>query len=106
MEPNITSNPIVTTPIVEPILGETTNTPPIVAQPIQPTNNIDKIESFTNKKYLGLKMEYIILAAIGVMISSYAMSIIYYRIQIKTSNTIASLQNQIDQLKLKQKETI
>lgn len=103
MEAPIIPPPIEAAPIVAPAPA------PIVPIPITPIPVVSTTPTFeeggiTDKKYLGLKLEYVVLFVISLMATSYTMSILYYRKNIKTSNTITSLQNQIDQLKAKAQE--
>lgn len=82
---------------------------PVAARIVQPeiapipseNSNSNGIE---NNSVFGKAMPYILAIGLGIVTSYYFIGIVYFSKALKNSNSIANLQNQLDQLKLAQSQ--
>jgi hypothetical protein len=87
--------PVAPIPEATPVVAPVTPIEPAPAlEVVSTTNQID------NNSIFGKAMPYIIAIGLGIVTSYYFIGIVYYSKALKNSNSIANLQNQLDQLKL------
>lgn len=108
MEQNITPSPQpIAAPIVEAPIVEAPIAAPIpqVVEVSSEAKPIMQEGGEVDKKFFGVKLEFVVLGVLSFITASYVMSILHYRKAIQTNNTIVYLQDQLDNLK-KQVATI
>ena len=88
-----------------PTIAAIPEAPPLV-QPEKaaiPSEN-SNFQDIENNYVFGKAMPYIIAVGLGIVTSYYFMGIVYFSKALKNSNSIANLQNQLDQLKIAQSQ--